>query len=83
MVYTDRRADIAQASAAANRILSFRGKPENDGEEVPLAIWNSQGGVEVKFEDIWFQYPTRDVPVLSGLNLTVSLRYDKHCAHQN
>lgn len=83
MAYTDKRADIAQASAAANRILSFRGKPESDGEEVPLAIWNSQGGVEVKFEDIWFQYPTRDVPVLSGLNLTVCLNGNSPCSLQN
>lgn len=30
-------------------------------------------GVKIEFRDVWFRYPTRDVPVLNGLNMTVRL----------
>jgi hypothetical protein len=26
----------------------------------------------MEFRDLWFKYPTRDVPIFTGLNLTVS-----------
>jgi ATP-binding cassette, subfamily B (MDR/TAP), member 1 len=29
-------------------------------------------GVKIELKNVWFQYPTRDVPVLTGLNMTVS-----------
>jgi ABC-type multidrug transport system fused ATPase/permease subunit len=28
-------------------------------------------GVKIEFKNVFFKYPTRDVPVLSGLNMTV------------
>ena len=28
-------------------------------------------GVKIELKDVWFRYPTRDVPVLTGLNMTV------------
>jgi ATP-binding cassette subfamily B (MDR/TAP) protein 1 len=74
--------DVAQAFAAANRIRSMRPVPkvENQttlfddteletGEKVPH-------GVKIEFKDVFFRYPTRDVPVLNGLNMTVRLIYD-------
>jgi ATP-binding cassette subfamily B (MDR/TAP) protein 1 len=30
-------------------------------------------GVKIEFKDVFFRYPTRDVPVLNGLNMTVRL----------
>jgi ATP-binding cassette subfamily B (MDR/TAP) protein 1 len=29
--------------------------------------------VKVELKNIWFKYPTRDVPVLQGLNMTVGV----------
>lgn len=29
-------------------------------------------GVKVEFRDVWFNYPTRDVSILKGLNIAVS-----------
>ena len=28
-------------------------------------------GVKIELKDVYFKYPTRDVPVLNGLNMTV------------
>ena len=28
-------------------------------------------GVRIDFQNVWFRYPTRDAPVLNGLDLTV------------
>ncbi|KAI1816680.1 ABC transporter-like protein [Poronia punctata] len=68
--------NIAQAAAAANRIQAMRVKdqeqtdgptndinPELDDEE--------EEGVRVELRDVWFKYPTRNVPVLRGLNITI------------
>jgi hypothetical protein len=30
-------------------------------------------GVKIELKNVWFKYPTRDVPVLNGLNMTVSI----------
>jgi len=83
---------MAQAAAAANRILSFRVREE----QTPKAISDLQdtkGGVKIQLRDIWvstanncshfwlevtaklidiqFKYPTRDIPIFTGLNLTI------------
>jgi ABC-type multidrug transport system fused ATPase/permease subunit len=76
--------NIAQATAAANRILSMRKREKRKGQSLPVAEYehaeyvnHSKGGevdekgVELEFSNVWFRYPTRDVPVLNGLNLTV------------
>ncbi|CAK7224921.1 hypothetical protein SBRCBS47491_005718 [Sporothrix bragantina] len=66
--------NIAQASAAANRILDLRDIDDGDGRLVSLDIGDlgpEDQGVKIEFRDVWFRYPTRDVPVLNGLNMTI------------
>ncbi|MCJ1400565.1 hypothetical protein MMC11_003771 [Xylographa trunciseda] len=69
--------NVAQATAAANRILAFRGKPEvvyNHHEDKASAadyVLNSEG-VEIEFRDVGFTYPTRDVPVYKHLSFTIA-----------
>ncbi|EMR84457.1 putative abc transporter protein [Botrytis cinerea BcDW1] len=62
--------NIAQASAAANRILSFRLPAEATGNSAPQ-IQNIEGGAKIELKDVWFKYPTRDVPIFTGLNITI------------
>lgn len=67
-------ADIAQAKVAANRIIDLRKDEHVDGKLVSLDIGDlgaDDKGVKIEFRNVWFRYPTRDVPVLNGLNLTV------------
>jgi ATP-binding cassette subfamily B (MDR/TAP) protein 1 len=66
--------DIAQATAAANRILSFRVKVDTSSKKT-LQLEDSDGGVKIELRDLWFKYPTRDMPIFTGLNLTVSTTY--------
>jgi ABC-type multidrug transport system fused ATPase/permease subunit len=66
--------NIAQATAAANRILSFRLRSEPDratNSEGGNALEGGDGGTRIEFKDVSFKYPTRDVPVFAHLNLTV------------
>ncbi|CAK7225218.1 hypothetical protein SCUCBS95973_005787 [Sporothrix curviconia] len=65
--------NIAQASAAANRILDLRDSDSGDGRLVSLDVGDlgpEDQGVKIEFRNVWFRYPTRDVPVLNGLNMT-------------
>lgn len=62
--------NMAQASAAANRILSFRTR-NNENSKVALELQDTDGGVKIELRDLWFKYPTRDIPIFQGLNLTV------------
>ena len=64
--------DMAQASAAANRILSFRVKSSTTSK-TPLELQETEGGVKIELRDLWFKYPTRDIPIFTGLNLTVRI----------
>jgi ATP-binding cassette subfamily B (MDR/TAP) protein 1 len=61
---------MAQASAAANRILSFRLR-NKIASKTPLEIQDTEGGIKIELRDLWFKYPTRDIPIFTGLNLTV------------
>jgi len=63
--------DMAQASAAANRILSFRSRHKT-ASKTPLEIQDTEGSVSIELRDLWFKYPTRDIPIFTGLNLTVT-----------
>ena len=63
---------MAQASAAANRILSFRVK-SSTASKTPLELQETEGGVKIELRDLWFKYPTRDIPIFTGLNLTVRI----------
>lgn len=75
--------NAAQASAAANRILSIR---ESRGEHSPRekadqsdtetevdsdGIPDSEGGIRIDFKDVGFRYPTRAVSVFRHLDITV------------
>ncbi|KAK3401641.1 P-loop containing nucleoside triphosphate hydrolase protein [Sordaria brevicollis] len=66
--------NIAKATVAADRILEMRGKAQGKETLVPFdrgGVENTESGVKVEFRNVRFRYPTRDVPVLNGLNLTV------------
>ncbi|CAD6441632.1 6175a0f8-118b-4c5d-b66e-b6f1a58887c9 [Sclerotinia trifoliorum] len=62
--------NMAQATAAANRILSFRVPADIAGKSASK-IQNAEGGVKIQLKDVWFKYPTRDVPIFTGLNITI------------
>lgn len=62
--------NMAQAAAAANRILSFRDR-DADSSKAGLEVPDAEGGVKIELRDLWFKYPTRDVPIFQGLNLTI------------
>ncbi|KAM0419039.1 hypothetical protein ACHAPT_011978 [Fusarium lateritium] len=66
--------NAAQAVAAANRILDIqestdRGRAGQSGDKG--GIPDSAGGVQVDLRDVCFKYPTRDVVVFDGLNLSI------------
>lgn len=66
---------MAQATAAANRILSLRIRDggESSGVDVKedTRIGDTEGGVSIELRNLWFKYPTRDIPIFTGLNLTI------------
>lgn len=73
-------ADIAAATAAADRVLAAR--EDHDDEEFSTFDATSgnddysdesEKGIALDFRNVWFSYPTRpDVTVLKGLDLQVS-----------
>ncbi|KAL5873576.1 hypothetical protein ACKVWH_009211 [Pyricularia oryzae] len=66
--------NIAQATVAANRIVDLRSTGDDDSQLSSLVRGDlDQGdkGVKLEFKNVWFRYPTRDAPVLNGLDLTV------------
>ena len=64
--------NVAQATAAANRILSFRIR-EDAIRKGSQKLEDTSGGVKIELKDVYFKYPTRDIPIFTGLNLTVGL----------
>lgn len=52
-----------------------RGETESKGVALDLANLDDEEkgpqGVKIELQNVWFKYPTRDVPVLNGLNMTV------------
>ncbi|PBP25821.1 P-loop containing nucleoside triphosphate hydrolase protein [Diplocarpon rosae] len=69
--------NIAQASAAANRIQEMRPTLTFEAKGKDLDFTESEKnekairGVRIELRDVWFRYPTRDVPVLTGLDMTI------------
>ncbi|CZT49832.1 related to multidrug resistance protein [Rhynchosporium secalis] len=69
--------NIAQASASANRIRGMRPTDlfEVTGKELDFSATEDeekeQRGLKIELKDVWFRYPTRDVPVLTGLDMTI------------
>jgi ATP-binding cassette subfamily B (MDR/TAP) protein 1 len=64
--------NIAQATASANRILSMRPRLETI-QSGQVELRKKEGGMKIELRNLWFQYPTRDVPVFTGLNIKVSV----------
>jgi ABC-type multidrug transport system fused ATPase/permease subunit len=62
--------NMAEATGAANRILSIRPSPDDD-EQKPQKFNKSEGPVGVEFRNVYFTYKSRDVPVITGLNLKI------------
>jgi len=63
---------MAQAAQAANRIISFR-VGENTSSKASLQLQDAERGVKIELQDVFFKYPTRDIPIFRGLNMTVSI----------
>ncbi|KAF2623306.1 leptomycin B resistance protein pmd1 [Macroventuria anomochaeta] len=63
--------NMAQATGAANRILSMR-PPKDAAAPTYPALRNPSGGVSVDFQNVNFTYKSRDTQVLSNLNLHVA-----------
>lgn len=40
-------------------------------------------GVKIELRDVWFRYPSRDVPVLTGLDMTVGIDPDSPSIYAN
>ncbi|PSN71259.1 P-loop containing nucleoside triphosphate hydrolase protein [Corynespora cassiicola Philippines] len=62
--------NMAQATGAANRILSMR--PPKDEKTSYEPLRSPTGGVSVDFQHVYFSYKNREVPVLSNLNISVA-----------
>lgn len=67
--------NIANATSAAERILSTREDIEHnsvfDANEALASTDAEKPGVDLEFRNVSFQYPTRAVSVLSGLDLRI------------
>lgn len=59
--------NVAQATAAANRILKLRDVGTGDSGK----SFKADGGVEIQFKDVQYTYPTRDLPIFESLNMTI------------
>lgn len=62
--------NMAQATGAANRILSMRAT-RNEDREKWTEMSDAGDGASIEFRDVSFTYKSRDVPVLTSLNLKV------------
>lgn len=65
--------NAAQASAAANRILSVRESRQAAGGSLgeKARIPDTEGGVKIELKDVHFKYPTRDVSIFRGIDITI------------
>ncbi|OJD25232.1 hypothetical protein ACJ73_03403, partial [Blastomyces percursus] len=62
--------NIAQATGAANRILSVRSSgSNNDGEKTTVGRF--EGGAQIDFKSVNFKYPTREITVFKNLSFTI------------
>jgi len=61
---------MAQASGAANRILSLRVSKKAAPKKYD-PINKASGGVGVEFQNVYFTYKGREVPVLSNFNIKI------------
>nr|UMZ45324.1 hypothetical protein [Paramyrothecium sp.] len=64
--------NAAQASAAANRIVDLRNSSNRDSHNATGQIPDTESGIKIELRNIYFRYPTRDVPIFAGLDLTIN-----------
>ena len=62
---------MAQAAAAANRIISYRVHDDDESSKAISELQGTTGGIEIELKDVWFKYPTRDTPIFTGLNIKI------------
>ncbi|KAI9647284.1 hypothetical protein NHQ30_003667 [Ciborinia camelliae] len=69
--------NVAQAFAAANRIRDMRPEGKEEHESILYDFVDeddgekSARGVKIELRNVSFKYPTRDVPVLGGLDMNI------------
>lgn len=63
--------NIAQAVGSANRMLSYRptSAPRDDLKQLTPSEYQSAASVELR--NVTFKYPSREVPLFTGLNLNI------------
>ncbi|KAI1680521.1 ABC transporter transmembrane region [Pyrenophora tritici-repentis] len=62
--------NMAQATASANRIISMRPQNTSGPSKYQPLEQTTQGG-SIEFQNVYFTYKSREVPVLSNLNIYV------------
>jgi ABC-type multidrug transport system fused ATPase/permease subunit len=63
--------NAAQAAAASDRIINMRTNRNTDKTAETEEIPDVGGGIKIELEDVYFKYPTRNVSVFKGLNLSI------------
>ncbi|KAF4841578.1 ABC transporter BEA3 [Colletotrichum siamense] len=63
--------NAAQVTGASNRIINMRDSRNKDIIPVTEQIPDTEGGVRIELQNVHFKYPTRNVSVFKGLNLTI------------
>ena len=63
--------NAVQVTAAANRILDMRDSEVKDDIDASDSMAASGGGMKIELDNIHFKYPTRDLPVFKGLDMTI------------
>ncbi|KAM0363588.1 hypothetical protein HYE67_007407 [Fusarium culmorum] len=63
--------NAALSSAAADRILKMRESRPRDKVSTSQEIPDTDGGMSIELDNIYFKYPTRSTPVFKGLSLKV------------
>ncbi|KAF5003986.1 hypothetical protein FDECE_9486 [Fusarium decemcellulare] len=63
--------NAAQARAAANRILQVHQSANVEQPSNNQAERDSEGGARIELRNVDFKYPTRDIPVLHSVSLTI------------
>ncbi|KAJ2997695.1 hypothetical protein NUW58_g580 [Xylaria curta] len=63
--------NAAQATAAANRILSIRESRNRGTSSQTGEIPDTDDGVKIELKNVHFRYPTRNVSVFKGINITI------------
>ncbi|KAK6812373.1 ABC multidrug transporter E [Aspergillus parasiticus] len=67
--------NMAQATASANRVLSLRSNSSTRDTasmgQKQLSRFASQSGASIEFCDVAFKYASQDVPLFTGLNVSI------------